>query len=422
MSRIAKVELFHVNVPVKPAFFPSLIPGYPQTHNRFTLLRLTTEDWTVGHSAGNAFSFEREGIGDLLGGFLIGVQATDIATVRQRIKEAGYLGWRNWWIEPAFWDIRGKLEGKPIYQLISDTGETVDKVPCYASSGEIKSFEKRKPYLDLIRKMGFTGVKIRVHSFDENEDFDILRKVREDVGPEFVVAVDANQGWRVALIDDAPLWDLDRATRFGKVADELGLAWIEEPLDMHDFEGYAELRKRVKTSIAGGELFTSRQELQAALDHGAFEIFQPDTTFAGGFEDARWLIGECRKRGLGYSPHTWTNGIGFTVNLHAKAASGSPLLLEYPFEPPGWTPTARDGILKKPIEVHPDGRLDVPQAPGLGLKIDEEMLARYGRRFHVMTQARLAWKTIREKGLKAALELKKKKAEQSARQNQKGIA
>lgn len=409
MSRIARIELFHGNVKLAQPFFPSWIPGYPQTHNRFTLIRLTTDDGLTGVSAGTAFTSEREGLGELLGGFLIGLDPMDIATVRQRIKEAGYLGWRNWWIEPAFWDLRGKIEGKPVYQLIQDEPRVVDRIPCYASSGEIRSFERRKPYLDEIRRMGFRALKLRVHSFDENEDFEILRRVREELGPEFTIGVDANQGWLVSLVDPAPVWDLERATRFGRVADELGMAWIEEPLDMHRYAEYAELRRRVKTPIAGAELSSSRQELQAALDHDAFDIYQPDATFAGGIEDGRWLIAECHKRGKRFSPHTWTNGIGFLINLQLKAACGGDLPLEYPYEPPGWTPAGRDAVLKFPITVASDGTVAVPKSPGLGIELDEEALRRHTRRYHVMTPMRLAVKTIREKGLKTALELRKKK-------------
>ncbi|MCB1152096.1 mandelate racemase/muconate lactonizing enzyme family protein [bacterium] len=409
MSRIERVELFHVNIKLSEPFFPSWIPGYPQTHNRSTLIRFTTDDGLVGVSSGAAFTTEREGLGELLGGFLLGANALDVATVRQRIKEAGYLGWRNWWIEPAFWDIRGKAEGKPAYKLLAGSDETVEKVKCYASTGEIRPFEKRKPYLDEIQKMGFRHVKLRVHDFDEEKDFEILRKAREYVGPDFGIAVDCNQGWRVALVDDAPLWDLPRALRFGKVCDELNIAWIEEPLDMHNFPAYAELRRQIKTPIAGGELFTSRQEMQAAMDNEAFDIFQPDCCFAGGLEDGIWLARECAKRDLTFTPHTWTNGVGFLMNLAVKAASGSTLPLEYPYEPPGWTPEGRDAILREPIRLNPDGTVNVPQAPGLGIDIDEVALRRHAKRFHKMTPARLAIRTIREKGLKAALEIKKKK-------------
>jgi L-alanine-DL-glutamate epimerase-like enolase superfamily enzyme len=71
-SRVARIELFHVAIPLPEPFYPAWIPGMPQTENRFTLIRVTTEDGTVGHSAGPAIAAERAGLGDLLGPYLLG--------------------------------------------------------------------------------------------------------------------------------------------------------------------------------------------------------------------------------------------------------------------------------------------------------------------------------------------------------------
>lgn len=408
MSKIERIELFHVNVPLKHPFFPSWIPGYPQTHTRFTLIRLFTDDGLVGQSAGNAFAAERQGLGDLLGGFLLGVQADDIPTVRMRLREASYLGWRNWWLEAAFWDLKGKIEGKPVYQLLQAEPKAVEKVNVYASSGELRSFVSRKPWLDDIRQKGIEAVKIRVKDPDRKDDVTILRQVRKELGDDFTMAVDCNQGWPVSLIDPTPPWDLDYAVDFGKACDDLGMAWIEEPLDQHDWDGMAALRKAVKTPIAGGELHGDWHEVRPLFEHECLDKYQPDATFCGGLTVSARIMEECRKRKLQFSPHTWSNGIGFMINLHAFAAWENRKWLEYPYEPPGWIPEYREGILP-PIEVNSDGTLDVPQEPGLGLNIDNGLLRRYGKRFYVATPLRIAVKTIREKGLKAALELKKKK-------------
>jgi hypothetical protein len=96
------------------------------------------------------------------------------------------------------------------------------------------------------------------------------------------------------------------------------------------------------------------------------------------------------------------------VNLHAFAAWGQGGFLEYPYEPPGFVPAAREGIMP-PLTVSADGTLDVPQAPGLGLQVDERLLRRHGKRFHVSTPTRVALHTLREKGLKSALTLRKAK-------------
>lgn len=86
--RVERIELFHVAIPLARPLYPAWIPGYPQAVNRFTLLRLTTGDGVQGVAAGVAFEQEREGLGGLLGPYLIGLDPTDIDTARQRIREA----------------------------------------------------------------------------------------------------------------------------------------------------------------------------------------------------------------------------------------------------------------------------------------------------------------------------------------------
>ncbi len=408
MSKIDKIELFHVCVPLDKPFYPSWIPGYPQTQVHYTLVRLTTDDGLVGQAAGNAFTKERQGLGDLLGGFLMGIQADDLAVVRARLREASYLGWRNGWLENAFWDLKGKIAGKPVYKLLQEKEETVEKATVYASTGSLKSMEERKPYLDDIRAKGVRAVKIRVHDPEQKQDISILEAVRKELGDDFVIAVDANQGWPVSLIEPTTIWDLEYATKFGKACDELGIGWIEEPLDMHDWDGMAELRKRVQTPIAGAELLGDWHEVRALFERDCLDMYQPDSTFCGGLTVAKKVMDECRKRGLQYSPHTWTNGIGFMINLHAYAAWENRKYLEFPYEPPGWVPETREGIIP-PVTINGDGSVDVSQEPGLGLHIDDKLLARYGKCFFRLTPFRLALKTIREKGFKTAMEIKKKK-------------
>lgn len=411
MSKVERIELYHVSVPLDKPFFPSWIPGYPQTHVRYTLIRIFTNDGLLGVSAGNAFAKERQGLGELLGGFLLGVKADDIDTVRMRLREASYLGWRNWWIEAAFWDLKGKTENKPVYKLLQTKEETVTKAKIYASSGEVKNFEQRKPYLDDIREKGIEAVKIRVKDPARADDVTILKQVRKEVGENFVLAVDANQGWPVSIVDPTPLWDLEYATNFGSACDDLNIAWIEEPLYMHDWDGMAELRRRIKTPISGAELHGDWHEVRPLFEYECLDKYQPDATFCGGLTVSKRVMDECRARNLDFSPHTWTNGIGFLINLHAFAAWEKREYIEYPYEPPSWMPEKRDGIIPT-IEVNSDGTIDIPQETGLGIKIDERRLRKYGKRFSVTTPLRLAVKTIHEKGLKTALELKRKKEAQ----------
>ncbi len=415
MSRIERIELYHVNVPSPAAFYPSWIPGYPQTANKYTLIKLFTDDGLMGLAAGNAFAAERQGLGDLLGSFLLGMRADDIQAVRQRIREASYLGWRNSWLENAFWDLLGKIEGKPVYNLLQPEEQTVQTVKVYASSGELQPFAKRAKYLDDIRSKGISAMKLRVKDPAMQHDWEILRDVRREVGDDFYLGVDANQGWPVSLIDPSPIWDLSYALEFGKRCDEFGLNWLEEPLDMHDWEGMAKLRKEIQTPLAGGELHGAWHEILPLFEHESLDKYQPDSTFSG-LSVARMVMDECRKRSLEYSPHTWTNGLGSMVNLHAFAAWGGGGYLEYPYEPPGVEPVSWAGVMP-PLELNADGTLNVPQQPGLGIELDERLLSKYGKRFYVATPLRVAVKTIREKGLKTALQLKKKRKEAMQRED-----
>ena len=412
MTKIDRIELFHVEIPLDKPFYPAWIPGYPQTVNRCTLARLTTDDGIQGIAAGVAFEREREGLGSLLGPYLIGLDPTDIGIGRQRIREAGYLGWSNFWLEAAFWDVLGKVKGKPVWKLLrgpdSDTPEE-GRVDVYASTGEVHDPARRAAEVLRLRDSGFKTVKLRVHSFDPAEDIAQIETVRKAVGDSMEIGVDANQGWRVALIDDAPLWDLHRATEFASACADNGIAWLEEPLDMYGWDDLAELRRRSSVPIAGAELNGGWHEFAVMLEKGCFDIYQPDATFGGGISDAKRVMEACKAQGLRFAPHTWTNGIGLVVNLHLYAAGVRDHPLEYPLEPPGWTPEKRDGLLAEPILPDANGTIAVPDKPGLGIEIDEDKLARYGEKFFDMTTRGIAVKTIREKGFFTALRLARKK-------------
>jgi L-alanine-DL-glutamate epimerase-like enolase superfamily enzyme len=405
--KVERIELFHVAIPLAKPFYPAWIPGYPQTENRFTLLRLTTDDGVQGLAAGVAFEEEREGLGGLLGPYLIGLDPVDIDTARQRIREASYLGWRNYWIEAAFWDIRGKIEGKPVWALLGGQGE--GRAQVYASTGEVHPPEQRAEEVLQLRELGFRSVKLRVHSFDPAEDIAQVEAVRRAVSDSMEIGVDANQGWRVALVDDAPLWTLERASDFARACAELDVGWIEEPLDMYAYDEQAELCRRSKVPIAGGELNGGWQEFKVMLEKGSYDIYQPDATMGGGIGDAMKVLDACRERGLGYTPHTWTNGLGFLVNLQVWAAGPRDHPIEYPYEPPGWVPEVRDGLLAQPIQVAPDGTVAVPEAPGLGIELDEDRLAHYATKYFEITSRGIAVKTIRDKGLLTALRLARKR-------------
>jgi L-alanine-DL-glutamate epimerase-like enolase superfamily enzyme len=417
MTTIARIELYHVAVPLPATFYPSWIPGFPQTENRFDLIRIITDDGMEGFAAGVALGREREGLGTLLGPYLLGEDPTNISCMQQRLREMAYLGWRNYWIEPAFWDIKGKLAGRSVCELL---GGTPCAVRLYASTGEVKDSAARIAEAEARYSEGFRTMKLRVHAFDELEDIAQVVETARAVGDRMQMGVDANQGWRVTIIGDAPLWDLDRAKRFADVCTDVGIVWIEEPLPMDAYDDLTALTAYSRVPIAGGELHNAGlPELKMMIERRCYRIFQPDATFTGGIAQTIEVARLCQKHGLQYTPHTWTNGFGFAVNLQVMAASGFADVqpLEYPYNPPAWIPEVRDALLMEPF-IHDHGTLKVPNKPGLGFAIDFRALRRYGKRYFVMDKKRLIWFAWRDRGLKVAREIdrvKRAKAQKASK-------
>jgi len=118
-------------------------------------------------------------------------------------------------------------------------------------------------------------------------------------------------------------------------------------------------------------------ELMRAFEADALDVFQPDVVLALGISGARTLADLALRRNRWFTPHTWTNGIGLLANLHVCAGVGGGPFLEFPYDPPGWTPARRDFMLASPVAVARDGLVRIPDAPGLGVQLDEDAVAFY---------------------------------------------
>jgi len=407
--KISAIELYHVSVPLKRTFWPTWIPGYPQTHNNFTLIKLTTDDGIEGYSAGAALGVERQGLGDLIGGYLLGADPADIEGIQDLLKQAGILGWRNFWIEPACWDIIGKGLGKPVYEVL---GGKARAIPVYCSTGEMHDPEQRVDELLAIKERGFKTAKLRVKNIELKDDIRHIEVVRKGIGDDFGLGVDANQGWLVSIVDKIPAWDLRRAIEFAKACHANDIGWLEEPLDSRDYAGNAALKAVSEVKISGAELNYGWDEIKIMFEKDCFDIYQPDATFAGGIAQVMRVIDACHANTREFSPHTWTNGIGFYVGWNLVLADDrNKLPLEYPLEEPSWVPEFREGIIA-PVIPDSSAMLQPFTRPGLGFEIDKKLLGKYGKRFFKLTETRQKWKVIRQKGLKTALELKKRKESQ----------
>lgn len=399
--KITRIDLWHVAVPLPAPFRPSWIPGMAQTENRFDLIRLTTSEGIHGWSAAPRMGAERSGLGALLGPYLLNERADDIASIRQRIREMSYLGWRIGWVEAACWDIVGKARNKPVYELL---GGKPGKVKCYASTGTMRTGAERVPEVLARMDEGFEVVKLRVHADTLEEDCAQLIETRKGVGDTVKLGVDANQGWRVAVIGGAPKWDYDRALAFCRVAEEQGLSWVEEPLPNDDYEAMAKLRAATDIPISGGELNSQGlPEFKVMLGKKCLDWYQPDAVMTGGLSETYAIMKHITAAGAKYTPHTWTNGVGFAINLQVFAASHSRDIawLEYPLDPPGWIPERRDAPLMTPW-THDKGMLELPTLPGLGFEIDPRMLRRYGKRYFVADKLRVSVRAVMDRGISEA--------------------
>ena len=346
---------------------------------------------------------ERDGWGQLLGSYFLNERADDLGAIRQRIREMGYLGHRGGGlVEPACWDIVGKARGKPVYELLGGTGGSVR---LYASTGEVISGEARVEEIAARKADGFDCIKLRVHDDTLEQDIAQIRTARE-AHPDIKMGVDANMGWRVAAIQNCAKWDYDRALAFCRAAEELNFSWVEEPLPQDDYEGLAKLTAATDLTIAGAELNNQGiPEFRHMIARGCYDWYQPDAVMVGGIAETLAIGKMAKAAGAAYSPHTWTNGIGFAINLQVFGAIGDRNKhLEYPLNPPGWTVEGRDGLLVEPFH-HTGGKLELPTAPGLGFEIDGAQLNRFGRRFFTATKLRVSISTVWDRGISLAKQL-----------------
>lgn len=415
--RISHIDLWHVQVPLHGTFYPSWIPGFPQTENRFTLIRLRTDDGLEGFSAGPAMGHERQGLGSLLGPYLLGERADDLVTIRQRVREMGYLGVRLGWIEAACWDLIGKARKLPVWRLLAPEAPTTGDVKLYLSTGQGRAGPEHARVIEAALAQGFDTVKLRVHSPTLEEDVAQMREARRLGGDAVHLGVDANQAWRVGVVTDIAAWSYERALTFCREMHQLRFDWVEEPLAMDDYAGLSKLREAVEVDLTGGELNNQGlPEFGVMLERRCYDVYQPDAVFTGGIAETWQIIQRVKAAGARYTPHTWTNGIGFAINLQLYAASPwrADSKLEYPDDAP-WVPQARDGLLAEPF-LHQRGRLSLPTKPGLGFDIDARQLRRFGSHFFKATKLRMAVQAVLDKGVATAKELgAKRDARMSAR-------
>ena len=361
-DRITSIALSHVVLPLKHEISDAKVftgRQKPMTEVHFLFCELET----VEGRSGVGFSYSKRAGGPAqfahareVADNLIGEDPSDIDRLRVKLLWAGASVGRSGVavqaiaaIDVALWDLKSKRAGLPLSKLI---GAHRDSVRCYNTSGGFLSSPLPEVLDNATRSVeaGIGGIKIKVGHPDHRVDFERLTAMREHLGEDFPLMVDANQQW-----------DRPTAMRMCRAMEEFNLVWIEEPLDAYDNAGHAELAREIATPIATGEMLASVAEHKRLIECRSCDVIQPDAPRIGGISQFRRLAILAEDAGLQLAPH-------FAMEIHSHLAA------TYPIEPWGEHFDWLDPLFNEHMEIA-DGRMLVSGRPGLGVTPSDQLRA-----------------------------------------------
>ncbi len=361
---ITAIEITQHRLAFDPPFHASW-DTKPRHHWDATIVRVHTDAGLTG-----------VGSGDLMLGFaghehlFIGEDALAIERHWRVLNNISFHYGRCWPLDLALWDLAGKITGQPCWKLL---GGLSDRVRAYASSGTLREPGKLAEAAEAYLARGFPALKIRFHRDDWRKDIKALEAVRQRVGTQLELMVDCNQGWRSPQ-DTYPSWSLKDAVTVARELEKLGVYWMEEPLHRGDREGMRRLRDMTDIRIAGGEMTRELYEFRDLIVEGALDVLQPDVALVGGITGLRRVGHMAADHNLVFTPHTWTNGMGVMANAQLVAGMADAPFLEFPYDPPEWGLDRRDYMLATPLDVGTDGYILLPDRPGMGYELAEDVL------------------------------------------------
>jgi L-alanine-DL-glutamate epimerase-like enolase superfamily enzyme len=279
-------------------------------------------------------------------------------------------------LDMALWDLRGKAEGKPCWQLLG--GAVNPAITPYASL--LPDGDTLEAYGEALvaraveaKRLGFRAVKLEIcikgpyshNSLQIADDREIARIVsacRQAIGPEITVMVDVAYCWR----------DWKEALRAIEMFADEDIYFIETPLPSDDIEGYAKLTAASPVRTAAGEWLNTRFEFRELMDRDAIDVVQPDVGRVGGLTEARRVAMQARDRGLVVVPHCWKSAIGIAASVHLAAIAPTCTFIEF------LPPSLADSRLRRELVAEElpvvDGLIPLPQRPGLGIELNEAAL------------------------------------------------
>lgn len=277
-------------------------------------------------------------------------------------------------IDIALWDLKGQILGLPVHTLLGGAFRTT--LAPYATGfyrveggayPELLADEARR-HLDA----GFTAMKVKI-GFGIDSDVQSVRAVREVVGDEVRILADANHAYNAGT-----------ARRLVRELDELGVYWLEEPISPEDVDGYRSLVDMgPKLLIAAGENEFSRHGFWPWATKRAVDVLQPDLAAAGGYTGLQQIQTLALSAGLALNPHVWGTAIGLVAAIHFLAT-----IPPVPISRAGQEPMLEYDQSSHPFRQHlvqelpamADGRVVVPDRPGLGITVDREVLDRFDQK------------------------------------------
>lgn len=265
-------------------------------------------------------------------------------------------------IDIALWDIVGQATGQPIHKLIG--GPYRDRVKVYASTLMPDTPDDVRRVVTECVSAGFQAVKLGWGPLGQAPDLDValVRAAREAAGDDVDIMVDMGLGWS----------DANTAIEVARRMEKYRPYWIEEPFYPDELNSYARLADAIETRVAGGEEESTYAGFETLIERGRVDVIQPDVTRAGGVTGCMRIAELARRMGVTLVPHAWSTGIIKAASLHLVAALSSAPYCEY---------CIQDSVLNRHLvaEQFPvrDGCVEIPQAPGLGVKLNERYVDEY---------------------------------------------
>lgn len=276
-------------------------------------------------------------------------------------------------LDIALYDIRGKFLNEPISTLLG--GCLKRNIPVYATGLYYLEGFPIKPHLDealgYVEK-GFTGMKMKIGGLSINDDAKRVNQTREAIGPNIKLMIDANEAY-----------DKRTALEMSELVSKDKITWFEEPCPSRDFHSNRYVTENSKIPISGGESLHTSLEFSRVISEDVFDIIQPDICSVGGVSEMRKVGSMANSFGVKINPHFWGTGISFAAVLHCMSVQ--PILNNSQIN----TPYENQSVLEFDQTPHPirdeltdrfilkNSSVEVPQKPGLGIEINEEVLDKY---------------------------------------------